>query len=506
MKTKLLVGAVILSLILGGWQAASAESRPAIVSFASSLVSITVDEAESGTATTTLTWDTIGLSDDYRLTLNMYILDGWKPVFPADSVPLEANGERVVTIQPSLTFGPPTYLLSIVGAKTNAIIDQRIVTIPYTLADATASPTIDIFMTNVESLDGTQLAAGSLPVTVSWSVSNRVPTANLIFEQLFKDGSGVPVELPRPYLWVPSTAEGPVAPVYPVGEEQVTLRLRVVDVVSGDLYDEQTLELPLVNIPAVPPVAATPVPTATPVPPPTVPSEIASFSANPTTVNPGSAVTLAWEVRGTGGVTIEQTIPGIPGSQVVVTAQSPKGSAEVYLPDSAAYTVTFTLYPISRASNAQVTVLVYCPVTFFFGQGDGCPTSAAADVGASYQEFENGFMIWRQDTNEIYVFYSDGTASYFLQQDYAQLPDPVIKEAPPLDRQIPGGGFGKVWFNAPNVELKLGWALSDEQGFTTRVQGVAQAREPRPEFAFYLTLPGSEVIGSGYGLWRKLSG
>ncbi len=436
----------------------------------------------------------------------MYILDGWKPVFPADSVPLDPTGSRDVTIQPSLTFGPPTYLLSIVGVKSNAIVDQRIVTIPYAAPDdATVSPTIEIFMANVDNLDGTQLAAGSQPVTVSWSVAHRVPTSNLVFEQVLPDGSAVSVELPRPYVWVPSTAEGPLAPVYPVGGSQVTLRLRVVDLISGDLYDEQLLTLPLVNLPAVPP-AVTPVPTATPIPTATAPSEIASFTASPTTVNPGSAITLAWEVRGTGGVTIEQTIPGIPGSQVVVTAQSPKGSAEVYLPDAAAYNVTFTLYPVSRASNAQVTVLIYCPVTFFFGQGDGCPTGPALDVGASYQEFENGVMIWRQDTNEIYVLYTDGTASYFLQQDYALLPDAVIADAPPLDRQIPGGGFGKVWGNAPAVRAKLGWALSDEQGFTTRVQGVAQARDPRPEFAFYLTLPGGEVIGSGYGLWRKLSG
>jgi hypothetical protein len=29
---------------------------------------------------------------------------------------------------------------------------------------------------------------------------------------------------------------------------------------------------------------------------------------------------------------------------------------------------------------------------------------------------------------------------------------------------------------------------------------------PRPQFAFYITLPGGEVVGSGYGAWRIVAG
>ena len=208
------------------------------------------------------------------------------------------------------------------------------------------------------------------------------------------------------------------------------------------------------NIPAVPPVAAIPVPTATPIPPTTVPARSLRSPPAPPPSIPAQPSRWPGKCAARAGSRLSRRSPACPDRRSSSQRSRPRAAPKVYLPDSAAYNVTFTLYPISRASNAQVTVLVYCPVTFFFGQGDGCPTGPAADVGASYQEFENGFMIWRQDTNEIYVFYSDGTASYFLQQDYAQLPDPVIKEAPPLDRQTPGGGFGKVWFNAPNVRAQ----------------------------------------------------
>jgi hypothetical protein len=184
--------------------------------------------------------------------------------------------------------------------------------------------------------------------------------------------------------------------------------------------------------------------------------------------------------------------------------QSPKGTAEVYLPDYAAYSVTFTLWTSDRRASASAVVLVHCPFAFFFGQGDGCPSGEEISVGASYQSFEDGFMIWRSDTSEIYAFYNDETAAYFLAQDYASLPEPSLTEQPPLDRQAPGSGFGKVWANAPGVRQKLGWALSGEQGYTAHLQAVAPTREPRPEFAFYLTLPDGSVIGTGYGRWQQM--
>ena len=177
--------------------------------FESSLTSITVDDAESGTATTTLTWNTTGMTDDYRLTLHTYLLDGWKLVFPAESVPLEVNGTRVVTIQSSLTFSPPTYLLSIVGAKSNAIIDQRIVTIPYAHPIRRRVPPIEHFHDERHKhRRGADWRPASAQVTVSWSVANRVPTANLVFEQVMKDGQAISVELPRPYVWVPVDCRG----------------------------------------------------------------------------------------------------------------------------------------------------------------------------------------------------------------------------------------------------------------------------------------------------------
>lgn len=496
MRIKLLAILIIAALALGGFHLVSAASNPAIITFESSLTEVSVNELEAGTVTTTLSWDTVGMGDEYRLTLASYIFDRWEMVFSDTAVPLQANGEVTVTVQPPLSFSPPTFLLSIVRTRSSSIVAQRVLSIPY--AEPSGTPIIDAFDADLDTLDRGALVAGTARVNLSWEVTNRTPTSNLVFEQVFEDGTAVSVELPRPNLWVPSVGSGPVAPVYKAGEEAVMLRLSVIDLLSDTVLAEEELSLALTG-------AAEP-PTLTPtlVPPPAS-ETIVSFTATPSTVNRGAPVSLAWEVRGTGGVVIEQTVPG-QGDTVttVVNAQSPQGSATVYLPDYAAYSVQFTLRTINPPATKQVTVQVHCPYTFFFGEGDGCPSTQAKEVGASYQAFEDGYMIWRSDTNEIYVHYDDGTAAYFLESSYAWMSEPSLDTVPPLDRQAPVSGFGKVWANAPGVKDKLGWALDAELGYTTEVQSVAPARTPRPEFATYFTLPDGKVIGTGYGRWREI--
>lgn len=491
--TLLLVGV----MLVGGVPLVRAQNPlPAIVTFTSSLESITVADAEAGAQTTTLEWYTAGMTEDYRVMLHSYRGHDWELVFGEDSVPLEANGSRVVTVHHPQNFGPPTYLLSIVDGSSR-VIDQRTLSIPYDVADLEGPPGIETFAADAEGVDLNALVAGTATLFVTWDVANRVPTSNLSFEQVFADGTSASVELPRENLWVPSAGQGPVAPAFREGMEAVTLRLRVADVVAGTIYAEETLTLPVVNV-SVPPVTATP-PPSTAVPG----AMIESFSAEPEVVNPGAAVTLAWDVRGTGGVTIEQQVPGIRTPEMVVNARSPQGSATVYLPDYAAYSVTFMLTTSDGGNTAFTTVGINCPYTFFFGAGDGCPASPAVEIQAAYEPFEGGYMVWRGDTRDIFVHYEDGTAEVYADANYSVLPGPGA-EVPPLDRVVPSGGFGRVWAGHQSVRDRLGWALEPEESYTMTLQQVAPTRDPRPQFEYYLTLPNETVIGTGYGTWQVI--
>ncbi|MBN1202171.1 MAG: hypothetical protein JXJ20_09975 [Anaerolineae bacterium] len=510
MKTRYFAVIVVLALCIGGLATVSAAPTPTIITFESSLKSITVNNAESGDLTTTLTWHTVGLTTGYRLALSSYQQNQWVPVFGPSSVPLEPKGARVVTIRHPLNFGPPTFLLSIEDGSSR-IVEQRTLTIPYAPDPDVPEPVIDALEADTDSLDADALAAGQAIVTLTWDVDGRLAGSNLVFEQVLSDNSAVSVELPRSNLWIPSSGHGPVAPILEQGADAVTLRLQVIDVVSGNVYDEQELVLDIIG--AVPVTEAaghgaaeeTGATQPAPVPPPG--NLITSFTTTPTTVNPGAPVSLAWEVQGTGGVTIEQTVPGIGAVETVVTAQSPQGSATVYLPDYAAYSVTYTLWTANRSASAQVVVSVHCPYAFFFGQGDGCPSTPAREVQAAYQPFEGGYMIWRGDTQEVYVHYDDGeyrngSAAYYLEATYEGMAESSPEKTPPLDRHAPIRGFGRVWTNAPGVADKLGWGLAPEEGYMMTIQQVAMTREPRPEFMIYLTLPDGSVVGSGFGRWQ----
>ncbi len=121
----------------------------------------------------------------------------------------------------------------------------------------------------------------------------------------------------------------------------------------------------------------------------------------------------------------------------------------------------------------------------------GCPTSQERGVVTAYQEFDGGFMVWREDRKEIvYVFYNDGTYGEFTptwkegMPEYG-CPDPgTPSTSPPTPRR----GFGSVWCNYPAVRKRLGWARSDEIGDWRNLQDfqrgwmlqrAARAGEPR---------------------------
>jgi hypothetical protein len=223
------------------------EPPPTIVNFAADLDAITVSDAEAGQTSATLSWNTVGVSENYRILLEAYQLDGWVSLLNAGDAPLPGVGTRVINVQHPLNFGPPTYRLLIVD-ESSAVLEQRILIIPYAETDSPA--TIDAFTSPDQSVDPEALSNGDARIAVAWEVSNRPATASITFEQVLADGTAVVVELPRQNLWIPSSGQGSVAPVEPGTGRVVRLRLRVVDLVTGAVYAEEQLALPFTGSPA----------------------------------------------------------------------------------------------------------------------------------------------------------------------------------------------------------------------------------------------------------------
>lgn len=94
----------------------------------------------------------------------------------------------------------------------------------------------------------------------------------------------------------------------------------------------------------------------------------------------------------------------------------------------------------------------------------------ATALNVTYQAFERGFMLFRQDNAEIsvYIGSSSGSLLNYSARSYSNLPDNPLTTPPPgFIRPI--FGFGKVWGSIPNIQAALGWAVSHEQGYTTTV-------------------------------------
>jgi hypothetical protein len=282
---KLFFSALILGVLLGvaippGLADTPRVFPPVILTFQTDAYYVTVDAVETGQVTATLSWYVTNYTPSYRLNLETYRLNRWASLLAPDEF-LPAIGTRTLTVESTLTFSPPSYRLSVIDPA-GQVVDERTVLITYD--PGWGIPIIHSFGALAASVDAAELAAGQVRIQVSWWVSDRLPTSNLVFEQVFANGGVLPVELPRDNMWVPSIGEGLVAPVLPRGEDQLRLRVSVIDVADGQTYAQMELTLPITGTAEIPlDATGLPIIPATPTltPIPITPSPTPPLSSTP---------------------------------------------------------------------------------------------------------------------------------------------------------------------------------------------------------------------------------
>lgn len=93
----------------------------------------------------------------------------------------------------------------------------------------------------------------------------------------------------------------------------------------------------------------------------------------------------------------------------------------------------------------------------------GCPiTPGAAAVNTAYAPFEGGQMLWRGDTDMIYVLYHDGRWASYSNEWHEG--DPVYSCGEEASPPTPIRGFGRVWCDYPDVGEELGAMTAAEIG------------------------------------------
>jgi hypothetical protein len=244
-----------LAVLIGIPAANAQENRPpTIFLFESDVTAVTVDQLEAGDVIAKLKWHVAHVTDVHWLILEVYQDYGWvlvnngdEPLPPVGSLPLQLTTPR--------NFGPVTYRLSIVD-QTGYVLDQRTLVIPFdTAAMSEHPPVIDSFSATSPTIDAATMAEGGVHMEVSWEIINRWPLTNLVFDQVLGGDQVQNVELPRDTLWVPSKGTGVVAPVQPPEGNLIDLRLRVIDVITADVYAEKHFTVSIIGT-ALPPEPA----------------------------------------------------------------------------------------------------------------------------------------------------------------------------------------------------------------------------------------------------------
>jgi hypothetical protein len=116
-----------------------------------------------------------------------------------------------------------------------------------------------------------------------------------------------------------------------------------------------------------------------------------------------------------------------------------------------------------------------CPddLWFFDNPPPSCPSDDAVDSYAAVQQFENGWMLWIEETDTIYTFVEPSRSYSVFYSGFGDPDDPDANNSdydPPDGLHVPVRGFGLVWRNYSYIRMALGWALAPEKGFDTTYQ------------------------------------
>ena len=206
--------------------------------------------------------------------------------------------------------------------------------------------------------------------------------------------------------------------------------------------------------------------------PPVEPAVI-TFTANPNPAQPGQTVTLSWQATGTELVQIGlfDTASGSQEPFSLLDDLPLTGSAPITLPLHMPGGVTAVAWaanhipgapPADKSQYAQLALII----------GVDSSQSGVLTPRATYQPFERGFMVWREDTSAILVFWGGAGGGQWTTvpaTHYSPLPDNPIFDIPPHYVR-PIMGFGRVWGNNQYIRDLVGFATGHEVGYVTRIE------------------------------------
>jgi hypothetical protein len=427
-------------------------------------------------------------------------------------VPSTGRGETAPVAPLNATTGSITLRLRVVDLATQTTLAQQTVNVP--IIESGNAPIIRSFTTSASQVELASLNNRSARVAVSWQVDNRPENSNLVFEQVLDNNTVVNVELPRSNPFVGSSGNGVVAPVAPVlpSTASVTFRLRLINLANNN----STLLQSEITIPISGRTAATPTPVPDAAEPTPTPESLpggdtggtgspidGSFTISEQTVDRNGTVTINWSLTGpVDRVQIGRLSEyGNTLVETLAADQPASGSVETTVPGDYIQSVTFQLSAFTSDGQETLltsTVAITCPFTEKLAES-GCPVTQTAGVNTAFQAFERGSMVWRGDTQTIYVLFADGSWQQYNDTWVEGTANPNT-ETPPEGRIKPERGFGAIWAELGGSSV-MGWATTPEVSYAANWEIYQVVDAGNAGLGPLFTLPDGRVAALGL-VWQ----
>lgn len=224
---------------------------------------------------------------------------------------------------------------------------------------------------------------------------------------------------------------------------------------------------------------------------------IHSFTTSSTSASPGSTVTLNWQITGANAADVfvwdsannlvyaEYGLSLTGSTSFVMPAYEQKHVRAVVWANTG---TSAGWNPTDFGANSVTNQIIITVTT----QGPHTDYTRAA-----FQQYINGFMIWRADNGMILVFLGaqSGQVYTFSVGTYGSLPNnPFLA---PIGYITPINGFGKVWGNHDWVRNSLNWATQPEAGYDMTIE-----TDGTQNTAVYLLPSGQKVVITGGHTWN----
>lgn len=226
-------------------------AKPTITSFTSTTTTVPAASLTNRTARIPVSWAVDNRPNTSNLVFEQLLADGSavNVELPRQNPYVASSGNGVVAPIPPGGTNTTSFKIRVrlIDLSNQTTLDQRELTITIDNSPG-PTPTINTFALGATTVTTQALQARTARVPVSWAVQNRPDNSNLVFEQVLSDNRVVNVELPRQNPFVASSGNGVVAPIPPGGTAtQITLRVRLIDVASGNVHATKEATVAIVD-------------------------------------------------------------------------------------------------------------------------------------------------------------------------------------------------------------------------------------------------------------------